>query len=120
MLAFAVSAPAAADGLLAHYEVTVRDAKDVKVVRSAPAVVLGKAIEHDLGSYRLSLLIEGAEADAYVLTVSLLPAGALGAPIVKESFNGRLAGPTVGPLEFKLERNGVEVLGAMTLALVRP
>jgi hypothetical protein len=117
VLTLAVSAPAlCAESLLAHYEVTIRDANDIKVVRSAPTVAFGKPIEHDLGTYRLSLLIEGAESDGYVLTVTLVPAGGLGNAIVKESFKGRLAGPTVGPLEFDAERNGVKVSGAMTIS----
>ena len=117
LLAVVTSGPAACDeSLLAHFEVTVRDANDVKVVRSAPAVAFGKPIEHDLGTYRLSLLIEAAESDGYVLTVSLVPAGPIGTAIVKESFKGRLAGPTAGPLEFNMERNGVQVSGAMTIS----
>ena len=105
-----------AERIRAHYELNVQDGTDLKRVETSSEVTPGTPIKYDLGKYTLLLLIDVGESEKYVLTVSLVPMTSPNEVMVKRSFNGRLVGVDVGPLEFEVEQGGVKVSGAIAVS----
>jgi hypothetical protein len=119
-IAFAIATSAtAADRLRAHYEVNVRQGTDLKTVQSASEVRPGVPIEVSLDKYKLVLLFDLGQSSTYVLTVSLAPVASPKDVLVKGTFNGSLIGANAGPLEFDMDKNGLEVSGAIALSSVQ-
>jgi len=104
-----------------HYEVNVDDGTSVKTVRSSCYFTPGIPVVAEMGAYKVTLLIEVAADNKFILTVELAGPAAQAGPatgLLKQSFNGQLADTTHGPLEFKMDREGLKVYGAITLAAV--
>ena len=110
------SSVVSAERIRAHYELNVQEGTDLKRVEMSTDVTPGSPIKYDLGKYRLLLSIDLGESETYVLTVSLAPLASLDEVMVKRSFNGRLVGANVGPLEFEVEDSGVKVSGAIAVS----
>jgi hypothetical protein len=120
-IAFAIATSAAgADRLRAHYELNVREGTDLKRVQSSSEVNPGVPIEVPVDKYKVVLLFELNQASTYVLTASLVPVASPRDVLVKGTFNGSLVGANAGPLEFHMDRNGVEVSGAVALSFAHP
>lgn len=104
------------DTLRAHYEINVQDSTDRMTVRMASDLTPGAPIEHYLGKYRLALVIDVVGDNAYILEVSLFPKRSVGDTVLEGVFNGLLAGPNAGPLEFEVEEKGARVSGAIMVS----
>jgi hypothetical protein len=52
------------------------------------------------------------------LTASLVPVASPKDVFIKGTFNGSVVGANAGPLEFHMDRNGVEVSGVVALSFV--
>ena len=108
----------------ARYEVNVADGSDVKTIRAASDVTLDKPIEFEFANYTISLTftIDPTLSDEYSLTVSLASstssASSLRIPIITQSFRSKLVGRDNGPLEFRIEENGINVFGAVALSSI--
>jgi hypothetical protein len=118
-IAFAIATSAtAADGFRAHYEVNVRQGPDLKTVQSASEIRPGVPLEVSLDKYKVVLLFDLGQSSTYVLTVSLAPVASPKDVLVKGTFNGSRAGANAGPLEFDMDKNGLQVSGAVALSSV--
>ena len=120
MLVYALPA-LSGESYLSHYEVNLDDGISVKTVRGSCYFTPGKPVVNEMGAYTVTLAIAVAADNKYVLTAQLAgPAAQAGTAtgLLKQSFNGQLADTTHGPLEFKMDRAGLKVYGAMTLAAV--
>jgi hypothetical protein len=108
--------------LRANLEITVVDGKDHQTIKTASAVVPGTPLKFNLGKYELGLvfLIDQAVTNKYTMTVSLATpkksSNALSVPILTQSFQSGLISQGNGPLEFKAEKHGITVSGAVALA----
>jgi hypothetical protein len=105
-----------AERIRAHCELDVQEGTDLKRVEMSSDVTPGVPIKYDLGAYTLLLSIDIGESETYVLTVFLAPLQSPDEALVKRSFNGRLVGANVGPLEFEIEQSGLKVSGAIAVS----
>lgn len=116
VLALAIATPGKCeDRLRVHSEINVQDATDLKTVRISSNQSSGAPFVSDLGKYRLILVIDDVEADAYVLKMSLLTRGDPDTNILEAAFNGRLSSSENGPMDFVAEQNGIKVSGAISV-----
>jgi hypothetical protein len=118
-MALAIATPTAgADPLRAHYELNVREGTDLKTVQSGSEVTPGVPIKVSLDKYEVVLLFDLSQSSTYVLTASLVPVASPKDVFIKGTFNGSVVGANAGPLEFHMDRNGVEVSGVVALSFV--
>ena len=120
MFAYSMTATSA-ERFRAHYEVNIDDGISVKTVKTTCYITSGTPVLSELAANKLSLTVDIGPADEYTLTVALTPVAAgssADTPLISQSFNGRLAGPSNGPLEFQMQQNDLKIYGAITLSAI--
>ena len=118
VFAYAVAATGA-ERYLAHYEINLDDGASVKTVKSSCYFTSGMPSVDELDKYTVMLTIEAGPTSDYVLTVAVkssATAANTNTTEFSQSFNGRLSGPSNGPMEFQMQQHGLKVYGAIALS----